>query len=306
MHRFQYFAPQSLDEAVTLLKERGDGVKLLAGGTDLLVQMKEAGVHPGSIVSLHALPELRGIEFDEAQGLRVGAAVDMAAIDSFPAVRERYAALADGAGIVGSVQTRNMATLGGNIANAAPSADTAPPLVVLDAVAQAVGPDGSREIAVGELFAGPGRTALDPHEVLVSFRLPTPPPHTGSVYQRHTPRKIMDIAAVGVAIRLTLAPDADTISDAIRLTLAPDADTISEAQICLGAVAPTVIRAPEAEEALVGRPASEEAFARAAELAQAAARPISDLRGSAEFRRHLVGIMTKRCLGIALQRAQAG
>ncbi len=291
MHRFQYFAPQSLDEAVTLLKESGDGAKLLAGGTDLLVQMKEAGLHPGSIVSLHALPELRGIEFDEARGLRVGAAVDMAAIDSFPAVRERYTALADGAGIVGSVQTRNMATLGGNIANAAPSADTAPPLVVLDAVAQAVGPDGSREIAVGELFAGPGRTALDPHEVLVAFRLPTPPPHTGSVYQRHTPRKIMDIAAVGVAIRLTLAPDADTIS---------------EAQICLGAVAPTVIRAPEAEEALVGRPASEEAFARAAELAQAAARPISDLRGSAEFRRHLVGIITKRCLGIALQRAQAG
>ena len=291
MHRFQYFAPQSLDEAVTLLKERGDGAKLLAGGTDLLVQMKEAGLHPGSVISLHALPELRGIEFDEAQGLRVGAAVDMAAIDSFPAVRERYSALADGAGIVGSVQTRNMATLGGNIANAAPSADTAPPMVVLDAIATAVGPDGSREIAVSELFAGAGRTALGPHEVLVAFRLPTPPPRTGSVYQRHTPRKTMDIAAVGVGIRLTLAPEGDTIR---------------EAQICLGAVAPTVIRAPEAEEALVGRPASEEAFARAAELAQAAARPISDVRGSAEFRRHLVGIMTKRCLVIALQRAQAG
>ena len=291
MRRFEYFAPHSLDEAVALLKERGDGVKLLAGGTDLLVQMKEAGLHPSAVVSLHALPELRGVEFDEKAGLVVGAATDMMTIEAFPAVRERFTALADGAAIVGSVQTRNMATLGGNIANAAPSADTAPPLVVLDAVAEVAGPDGSRQVPVGELFAGPGRTALAPHEVLVSFRLPTPPPRTGSVYQRHTPRKIMDIAAVGVAVRLTLTSDADTIR---------------EARICLGAVAPTVIRAPEAEEALIGQSPSEELLVQAAELAQAAARPISDVRGSAEFRRYLVGVLTKRCLGIALERAKAG
>ena len=291
MRRFDYFAPQSLDEAVALLKERGDGAKLLAGGTDLLVQMKEAGLHPSTVVSLHALPELRGVEFDEAQGLRVGAATDMAAVEAFPAVRERFSALADGAAIVGSVQTRNMATLGGNIANAAPSADTTPPLVVLDAVAEVVGPAGTRRLPVGELFVGPGRTVLAPEEIVAAFHLPTPPRRTGSVYQRHTPRKIMDIAVVGVGIRLTLASK----GDAIR-----------EARICLGAVAPTVIRAPEAEEALTGRPPSEELFAQAAELAQAAARPISDLRGSAEFRRYLVGVITKRCLGIALERAKAG
>jgi len=297
MRRFEYFAPQSLAEAVTLLKERGDGVKLLAGGTDLLVQMNEAGLHPPAVVSLHALSELRGIEYDEANGLRIGSGVDMATIQSHPAVRERYTALSEGAGIVGSVQTRNMATLGGNICNAAPSADTAPPLVVFDAVAEIAGPGGARELPVGKLFAGPGKTVLAPHEIVVAFRLPLPvrqagaPRRTGSVYQRHTPRKIMDIAVVGVAVRLTLAGKGDTIQ---------------EARICLGAVAPTVIRATEAEQALAGQSPSEELFAKAAELAQAAARPISDVRGSAEFRRYLVGVMTKRCLGIALERAKAG
>ena len=289
MHRFEYFAPESLDEAVTLLKERGDGVKLLAGGTDLLVQMKEAGLHPSAVVSLHALTELRGLEFDEADGLRVGAATDMAAIEAFATVRERFTALTDGAALLGSVQTRNMATLGGNIANAAPSADTAPPLVVLDAVAEIAGPDGSRRLPVGELFAGPGTSTLASDEILVGFHLPTPPARTGSVYQRHTPRKIMDIAVVGVAVRLTLATDADTIL---------------EARICLGAVAPTVIRAQEAEEALTDHEASDELFAQAAKMAQAAASPISDVRGSAELRRYLAGVITKRCLGIALERAK--
>ena len=290
MQRFSYVAPQSLDEAVSLLKERGDGVKLLAGGTDLLVQMKEAGLHPSTVISLHALPELRGIEFDEAQGLRIGASADMATIDSFPAVRERYTGLADGAGVVGSVQTRNMATLGGNVANAAPSADTVPPLIVLEAVVEVVGPGGARELLVGELASGAGKTVLAPGEIVVAVRVPTPPERTGSVYQRHTPRKSMDIAAVGVAIRLTLASDSSTIR---------------EARIALGSVAATVIRAPQAEELLVGQEPSEDAFARAAELAQEAAKPISDVRGSAEFRRYLVGVMTKRCLAIAAERAQA-
>lgn len=289
MRRFEYLAPQSLDEALALLKERGNGVKLLAGGTDLLVQMKEAGLHPSTVISLHALPELRGIEFSAAAGLRIGAGTDAATIEGHPVVRERYTALAEGAGIIGSVQTRNLATLGGNVCNAAPSADTTPPLVVLDAVAEVLGANGSREAPIEELFAGPGKTTLAPDEIVVAFRLPAHSPRTGSVYQRHTPRKIMDIAVVGVGIRLTLASSGDTID---------------EARICLGAVAPTVIRAPEAEQALAGQSPSDELFARAAELAQAAARPISDVRGSAEFRRHLVGVMTKRCLAIALERAR--
>jgi carbon-monoxide dehydrogenase medium subunit len=274
---------------VTLLKERGDGVKLLAGGTDLLVQMKEAGLHPSTVVSLHAISDLRGIDSTSEGGLRIGAGTLTADIEAHQAIQERYTALAEGAGVLGSTQTRNLATLGGNVANAAPSADTVPPLIVFDAVAEIVGPSGRRELTVGELFAGPGRTTLAPGEIIVAFRLPAPQPKTGSVYQRHTPRKIMDIAVVGVGARFTL-----------------DGDTISEARICLGAVAPTPIRATAAEAALTGQRPSDELFARAAELAQAAATPISDVRGSAEFRSYLVGAMTKRCLGVALERAQAG
>jgi carbon-monoxide dehydrogenase medium subunit len=288
MRRFEYVAPGSLDEAVAALKQRGDGVKLLAGGTDLLVQMKEGARHPPAVVSIHALPELRGIEAVDG-GLRIGAREDMAALTSNATVRERYTALSDGAGVLGSVQTRNMATIGGNVCNAAPSADTIPPLVVLDAVAEIAGPNGRRELPVGELFAGPGKTVLANDEIAVAFRLPALPPNTGSVYQRHTPRKIMDIAVVGVAVRLTL-----------------DGDAIAAARICLGAVGPTVLRATEAEQALTGQPPSGALFDKAAELSQAAATPISDVRGSAEFRRYLAGVMTKRCLGIALERAKAG
>jgi CO/xanthine dehydrogenase FAD-binding subunit len=287
MHRFEYFAPASLDEALSLLKGRSDGVKLLAGGTDLLVQMKEAGRHPTAVVSLHKLSELKTIE-SNGGGLRLGACVDMTSIAAHPTVQQRYTALADGAGVVGSIQTRNMATIGGNVCNAAPSADTTPALIVLGATAEIVGPDGKRELSIEELFAGPGRTTLAPQEIATAFRLPAPPAHTGSVYQRHTPRKIMDIAVVGVGARLTLGANG----------------SIDDARICLGAVAPTVIRVPEAEQALIGQAPSEELFERAAGLAREAARPISDVRGSAEFRRYLVGAMTKRCLGIALERAR--
>jgi carbon-monoxide dehydrogenase medium subunit len=288
MRRFEYLAPNSLDEALAVLRDRGDGVKLLAGGTDMLVQMKEGGVHPPTIVSMHGLQNLKTLAFNETTGLRIGSGVDMGTIASHPTVRERYTALADGAGVVGSVQTRNMATIGGNICNAAPSADTSPPAVIFDAVAEIVRPQGRRETMVEELWAGPGKTLLSTDEIVVSFRLPSTPPHTGSVYQRHTPRKIMDIAVVGVGVRLTLAEDG----------------SIAEARIALGAVAPTVIRANEAEEWLIGKEPTAQALEHAAGLAKEEARPISDVRGSEEFRRYLVGVMTRRCLDIALERAK--
>ena len=288
MRRFEYFAPESVDEAVSLLRERGDGVKLLAGGTDLLVQMKEAGLHPPAIVSLHAIDSLRGIEAQNG-GLRIGSGTEMREIAAHDVVRDSYTALAEGAGLVGSVQTQNMATLGGNIANAAPSADTTPPLAVFDAEAEIAGLNGSRRLPVAELFDGPGSTVLASDEVLVALHLPAQPARTGSVYQRHTPRKIMDIAAVSVAVKLSLAENGEVIESA---------------RISLGAVGPTIIRAQEAEQALTGQPVSDELFEGAATLAQAAASPISDVRGSAEFRRYLVGVMTRRCLKIAHERAK--
>jgi carbon-monoxide dehydrogenase medium subunit len=287
MRRFDYLAPTTLDEAVSLLQERGDAVRLLAGGTDLLVQIKEAGLRPGAVVSLHGVDELRGIEGDATGGMRIGARALMAEVAAHPEIRGGYTGLADGAGVVGSVQTRNMATIGGNVANAAPSADTAPPLIALDAVAEVLGPSGRRELPIEDVFAGPGQTSLAPGEMITALTLP-PLSKTGSVYQRHTPRKIMDIAAVGVGARLTL----------------DGSGLISEARIALGAVGPAPFRATEAEQMLTGQPPSEELFGRAAALAQNAAKPISDVRGSAEFRRYLVGVMTKRCLQIALERAQ--
>jgi CO/xanthine dehydrogenase FAD-binding subunit len=287
LKRFDYFAPESLDEAIAILRERGDGGRLLAGGTDLLVQMKEAGVHPPYVVSLRRLRELRGITFDEQQGLRIGAMTTMAEVADNPIVRKRYPVLVDGASIVGSVQTRNMATIGGNICNAAPSADTAPPLLVLGSQVEIAGSGGRRQVPVEGFFAGPGRTILGRNEILIGLAIPTPAPRSGGLYERHTPRAEMDIAVVGVAALVTLEPDRDLIR---------------EVRIALGAVAPTPLRAPETEAFLAGQPPSEDVFERGAELAAEASRPISDVRGSAAFRRHLVRVMTARCLRAAVER----
>ncbi len=288
---FEYFAPESLPEALSLLQERGEEGRALAGGTDLVVQVKEGGKipTPSYLVSLRRLPELRGIDFSERDGLRIGATVTMTEAAESAPVRERYRALADGAEIVGSIQTMNMATIGGNVCNAAPSADTAPPLLTYEAVAVIAGPKGERDVPIEEFWLGPNQTALQQGELLRELRLPAPPANTGGVYVRQTPRKQMDIAVVGVAVLLTLG----------------QGDRIERARIALGAVAPTPIRALKAEAALEGKAASEALFAEAAETATSEASPIDDVRGSAEFRRHLVQVTTERCLQEAAQRARA-
>ncbi len=289
--RFEYFAPQSLTEALTLLQERGEGGRALAGGTDLVVQVKEGEKIPvpSYLVSLRRIPELRGIDLSARDGLRIGATATMAEIAESPLIRERYSALADGAEIVGSIQTMNMATVGGNVCNAAPSADTAPPLLVHEAVAVVAGPQGERELPLEEFWLGPNQTALQPGELLRELRLPAPPANTGGVYVRRTPRKQMDIAVIGVAVLLTLG----------------QGDRIERARIALGAVAPTPVSARKAEAALEGKAASEALFAEAAQTAASEASPIDDIRGSAEFRRHLVRVTTERCLHEAAQRARA-
>jgi carbon-monoxide dehydrogenase medium subunit len=288
LRAFEYFAPTTLDEAVTLLRDNS-GARPLAGGTDLVVQMKEGATrfpYPAGIVNLRGVSELRGVDFSESEGLRIGAGATMSEIVESSAVRERYPALADGAGVVGSLQTMNMATVGGNLCNAAPSADTAPALLVYEAKAVIVGPSGRREVPLAELFLGPGKTVLKENELLAELRLPVPAAGTGAAYQRHTPRKQMDIAVVGVATLLTI-----------------EGGTISDARIALGAVAPTPIRAAKAEAALRGQAPGSEAFARAGETAAGECSPIQDIRGSPEFRRHLVRVMTERMLRLAAERA---
>ena len=292
MRKFEYFAPTSLDEAIQLLSRDGNGGgRALAGGTDLVVQMKEGGAKfpmPSYVVSLRRLPEIKGIEFGEREGLRIGAGVTMAEGAESALIRERYPLIAEGAGLVGSLQTMNMATVGGNVCNAAPSADIAPPLLACDADAVIAGPSGRRVLPLEEFFLGPGLTALQAGELLVELLAPAPPPRTGGAYARHTPRKQMDIAVVGVGVALTLSAS----------------DVIERARIALGAVAPTPVRAREAEAVLVGQAASDAVFAQAAEAAAAECRPISDIRGSAEFRRHLVHVMTERLLREAVERAK--
>ncbi len=290
MRTFEYKAPETIEEAVGLLKEAGGSARLLAGGTDLVVQMKERATrfpYPATIVSLDRVSELRGVDFSDGEDLRIGAGATMTDVATHPAVRERYAALAEGAGVVGSLQTMNMATIGGNVCNAAPSADTAPPLLVYEAEAVIIGPNGRRTMPIAEFFRGPGETALAPDELLAELRLPTPPARTGAVYQRNTPRKQMDIAVVGVAVALTLS-----------------GDTIERARVALGAVAPTPLRATSAEAALEGQSSNDETFAKAAEAATQDSSPITDIRASADYRRHLVKVMTTRLLAEAANRAK--
>jgi carbon-monoxide dehydrogenase medium subunit len=289
MRRFDFYRPSTLDEAFAVLRERGEGGMILAGGTDLLVQAKEGHRRPAYVVSLNGIAGLDRLEFKEPDGLRIGARVLMQAVADDPLVQQRFSALADGAGIVGSYQTRHLATVGGNVCNAAPSADTSPPLAVLDATVHIAG-TASRTVPVAEFWTGPGHTELLPGEIVTHISVPATLPASGSHYQRHTPRKEMDIAAVGTAVYLEL--DAAGLCTRVR--------------IALGAVAPKVIRAPQAEAALVGQPIDDKTAADAGRIAATEATPISDQRGSADFRRYLVEVMTKQSVLRAAERARGG
>jgi len=286
VRRFHLALPRSIEDCLKLLAERGPEAKLVAGGTDLLPQMKNGLVKPTAVIDLSGVADLRVLRREDGAGLRVGASVAAREIELDPYTRSAYPALAESGALVGSVQIRNLATVGGNLCNAAPSADMAPPLLSLDAEAIIAGPRGRRRVPMADFFTGVRRTVLAPDELLVELIVPAPGPHSGGQYLRHTPRRELDIAVVGVASQVTL-------SDGV----------CRKARIALAAVAPTPIRATAAERALEGQPPTAQLIARAAQLAVEAARPISDQRGSADFRRHLVGVLTRRTLTTALERA---
>jgi len=289
VRRFHLALPRGIDDCLKLLAERGPEAKLVAGGTDLLPQMKNGLLKPAAVVDLSGVADLRVLGRQDGAGLRVGAAVTAREIELDRHTRAAYSALAESGALVGSVQIRNLATVGGNLCNAAPSADMAPPLMALEAEAVIAGPRGRRRVPLSTFFTGVRRTVLAPDEMLVELVVPAPGPRSGGQYLRHTPRRELDIAVVGVASQITL-------SDGV----------CSKARIALAAVAPTPIRATAAEQALEGQPLTAERIARAGQLALEAARPISDQRGSADFRRHLVGVLTRRTLTTALERAGRG
>jgi carbon-monoxide dehydrogenase medium subunit len=288
MRPFAYEAPTTVRQAVELLTVPGHKARPLAGGTDLLVQLRHRLVEVDAVVDLKRIPELTQVSCRPDAGLVIGAAASCARLCESLDVQEQYPGLIDAASIIGGPAIRERATLGGNLCNAAPSGDTIPAMIVLGAMCVAAGPDGTRTLPVETFCTGPGQTVLAPSEILVSIHIEPPPPRSGAAYLRFIPRGEMDIAVAGVGAWVALNEQGTQIS---------------EARIALAAVAPTPCLASDAAAALVGAAPAEPAFARAAELAQQAASPITDVRGTAAQRRHLVGVLTRRALRTAVQRA---
>jgi CO/xanthine dehydrogenase FAD-binding subunit len=288
MHPFTYQAPTSLGAALTLLGNAEARAGLLAGGTDLLVQLRGGRAAPAAVVDVKKIPELRRIEFDSS-GLRLGAAVSCWEFSRRDDVREVYPGLMEAAELIGSMQIQGRATIGGNLCNASPAADTVPVLIALGARAIAAGPSGEREIPVEDFVVAPGRNALADGELLVELRVPRPEERSADAYLRFIPRAEMDIAVVGAGVSVTL--DAS--------------GTCTGARAALGAVAEHPLLVPEISDALVGTSLDDEALERAAAAARAAARPISDKRGTAVYRTKLAGVLTKRAAILAAARAGA-
>ena len=279
--RFEYQAPGSLQEALSLLDRNKGRTSILAGGTDLIVQMKNGQTCPAIIVDVKRIPELNRLEWSEGEGLHIGAAICLSKLMRFFPVIEKFDILAQACAAIGSLQIRNRATLGGNLCNAAPSADTPPPLLCLGAKAVVSSRKGNRTIPMEHFFLAPGQTALDPNELLVEIEIPTPLVSSAGCYLRHGPREEMDIAVAGVASFLVLSPQGKTLQDA---------------RIALGAVAPTPIRARQAETLLIGKVPTLETIEEAAKQAAEATHPISDVRGSAEYRRELIKVLVGKTI----------
>jgi carbon-monoxide dehydrogenase medium subunit len=283
----EFDAPTSLQEAIRLLGQNPAQAGLLSGGTDLIIQYRAGRKELARMVDVKHIPELNVLEFDPKKGLRLGAAVACARLGEFEPARQNYPGLVEGAELIGSMQIQSRASVGGNMCNGSPAADSVCALIVLGATCVVQGQKGSREIPATLFMTGPGRTALQPGEILVEFRVPAPAPRSSSAYLRFIPRNEMDIAVAGAGTSLTLRADGKTVE---------------AASIAIGAVGPTPIVVDAAAKALIGKKIDEAALKAAADASSAAAKPISDVRGPAEYRRHLAGVLTRRTIEIAAQR----
>jgi CO/xanthine dehydrogenase FAD-binding subunit len=286
LHWIDYECPQTLDDAVALFQQHGDNGRALAGGTDLLVQMKTGGRTQGVVIDVKKVPELNTITYDPVKGLTLGAAVPCYRIYGDDAVRRHYAGLVDAVEIIGGTPIQGRASVGGNLCNSAPSGDAIPALIAYGAICHIIGPKGVRHVPVEEFCTSPGRNVLGDNEILVSLHLPPPPPGFGAAYLRFIPRNEMDIAVVGVGASVEIADG-----------------VFRSARVALASVAPTPLFVKEAGDALIGKPATVESIQVAADLAKAAAKPINDMRGTAEYRSHLCDVMTRRALVAAMERA---
>jgi len=287
LHEISYEVPTTVAQAVAMLKRHGEKARPLVGGTDLLIQLRAGVRRPEYVVDLKHIKELRQIKFDAKKGVRLGAAVPCIEVYESEVMRKHYPGLTEAAHLIGSLQIQNRASVGGNLCNGSPAADTTPALIALGAKARIAGGKAVREIPVEDFVISPGRTVLKPNEILVEFAIPAPKAHSSDAYLRFIPRNEMDIAVVGVGTSLTL-----------------DGDVVKAARIALGAVGPTPIFAKKAGDSLIGKTLDHAAIEAAAQLAIEAATPIDDMRGTAEFRKHVTGVLTRRTIQIAAERAR--
>ncbi|MES2999192.1 MAG: xanthine dehydrogenase family protein subunit M [Pseudomonadota bacterium] len=283
----RYEVPESIEAAVSLLAGAGGDARLLAGGTDLLVHMRGGRLKPALIVDIKNIPQMRSVTLEDG-AYRVGAAVPCMALMGHESFARTWPGIVDGVRMIGSIQVKGRATLGGNLCNASPGADSVPALIAAGAIAIIAGPKGSREVPVEEIAIAPGKTSLAQGETIVSFLLARRPLRSGDAYLRFTPRTEMDIAVVGVGVNLTL----------------DEGGVCRQARVSLGAVAERALRVPEAAATLIGTKVDAAALARLAEAASAACRPIDDKRGTREFRIKVAGVLARRAAQAALERAQ--
>ena len=291
MQDFDYIRVHDVQEAIFILSGDGNGARILAGGTDLLVQLRERQRTASLLVDIKSIPEVNQLKFDPTTGLTLGSAVSCLRISSDPLVSQMYPGLVDAVSLIGGVQIQGRASVGGILCNASPAADSVPALIIHRAVCVIAGPDGYREAAVEDFCTAPGRNILGPSELLISLRLPPPPPRFGAHYLRFTPRNEMDIAVVGAGTSVVLNEDMRTIQSA---------------RIALAAVAPTPLLVEDAGNYLTGKEISPETIQGAADLAQEAVHPIRDMRGTVEQRGHLAGVLAGRAVEKAIQRALVG
>ena len=279
---FDYYAPQTIQEACSLLTQFGDKAKLLSGGTDLMVKFKHGILAYEVLVSMKELNELKEISYQQGQGVVIGARATHNDLVNSTLLNEKYLSVSEAAHQMASNQIRHLGTVGGNVVNAVPSADLPPILIALGATITMVGPNGERTVPLEEFFTGPGRTVLAQNEIVTKFTIPDQPT-TGSNYMKFGLRKSGALAVVGVASAVTM-----------------EGNIIKDAKIALGAVAPTPMRAKNAEAVLIGKEYTEELLEQAGVAAAAECSPISDIRGSAEYRRDMVRVYTKRSMKAAI------
>jgi carbon-monoxide dehydrogenase medium subunit len=289
LQAFDYVRAKNIDEVVMLMANHNGRARILSGGTDLLVGLREGRLSAELVIDVKRVPEVSALSYSSKNGLQLGAVVSCQRIYSDAVLCDAYPGLIDAAGLIGGVQIQGRASLGGNLCNASPAADSIPALIALRAVCHIAGPFGRRTLPVEDFCLAPGKNALQNGEFLVYLHIPAPTPGSGAAYLRFIPRNEMDIAVVGCGASVQL--------DEGRTRFAA-------AHIALGAVAPTPLYIKEAGEALVGQAVNAESIELAARIAQATARPISDMRGTAEYRRHMCAVMTRRTLEKAIERAK--